>query len=338
MKQKITFLFILLIVILAVGGGLVLNYINNTSTTTNNEIVVFEINKGSSAYSVGEKLKEEGLIKDENVFKYQLKLNSEYSNFQAGKYTINKNETLEGLIKRFSSGDSIPNETVKVTFPEGLTTKEMLSLIEKELFLNPTEIMEYAHSNGSKYWFLNEVPTDNTYLDGVLFPDTYEFSGEANVEEVITKMLDNTEKKLEPFKEKMVNHELSVRELLTLSSLIEKEARHDQDRPMISGIIYNRLADNMLLQIDATVLAVIGHKNTVTYEDLKVDSPYNTYKYKGLPPSPIAMPGVSSIEAALNPIQHTYLFYVADRETGFHHFAETFKEHEENIEKYWKKK
>lgn len=336
MKKVLTILIVTLLFLAIgglVGGWMYLNY---HKLTNNESPVEFKIEKGSSANGVGEKLEAEGVIKNADVFKLYLYKHKELANFQAGTYLIEKEEAVKSLLERFHKGDTLVEETVQVTFQEGLTTLQVLSLIEEKFNVSEESVFEYAFSVQPDYWFLADIPKDQTFLDGMLFPDTYTFSPDAGVTEILNKMLGQTAKKLDPLKEKIQSDKRSVREVMTTASLIEREALHDEDRAMISGVIQNRLDIDMLLQIDATVLAAVGHKQTVTYDDLKVDSPYNTYKYKGLPPSPIAMPGIVSIEAALFPKKHEYIFYVADRETGYHHFAVTFAEHEENIQKYWK--
>lgn len=337
-KKLITIAVIGILVLMAGGFTAGTMYLDNHELTINQSPVEFTIEKGASAYGVGEKLEAEGIIGSAAVFKFYVYQHEELANFQAGTYQINTEEIVASLMDRFHKGDTMVDETIQVTFPEGLTTKEIFSLIEEKFGIPADTVLEYAFSVQPEYWFLAEIPKDSTFLDGMLFPDTYTFSPDAGVKEITDKMLNQTAKKLEPFKGKIQSDDRSVREMLTMASLIEKEALHADDRPLIAGVIQNRLDIDMLLQIDATVLAAVGHKETVTYDDLKVDSPYNTYKYKGLPPSPIAMPGIVSIEAALSPAEHDYIFYVADRETGYHHFAVTFAEHEENIQNYWKQK
>lgn len=335
MFKKILLVIAIVLVLAGTGGYL---FYNSASKTVNDGTVVYEIAKGTSAYKVAEDLEKGRVIKSKEIFKLHLKLNKENQTFQAGRYEIPVAQSLDTLISRFAKGDVVPVETVKLTIPEGLTLEQVAEVVEEKLLISKEEFLTVAANWNKEYWFLEGIPNDEHKLDGFLFPDTYEMEKETNAEKVITHLLNNTEKKLEKHKEQFSTKTLSVREVMTLASLVEKEARHDEDRPKIAGVITNRLDKNMKLQIDATVLAVVGHKQTVTYKDLEVDSPYNTYKYKGLPPSPIAMPGIASIEAALHPEKHPYIYYVADRETGYHHFAVDYKTHNENIDKYWKKK
>lgn len=337
MKNFIIKVLIGLLIVFVIGYAVGKNYVENQKYTIVQDTTEFTIEKGDSAYGIGKKLAAEGIVGSEDVFKLYVLKNKELANFKAGLYAISPTESVESLIKRFHMGDTVVKDTVKVTFQEGLTTRQVFSLIEDKFSISGDEMLAFAYSVEKEYWFLSGNPKDSTYLDGVLFPDTYIFEPEATVKEVVRKILNHTEKKLEPVKEQMLSDKRTVRGVLTVASLVEKEALHDEDRPMISGVIQNRLAIDMLLQIDATVLAAVGHKEVVTYEDLKVDSPYNTYKHKGLPPSPIAMPGIVSVEAALSPEKHDFIFYVADRQTGYHHYAVTYAEHEENIQQYWKK-
>lgn len=332
---KKTFAVIGVLFLLIVAG--VYFYYNNGLTTLNSNDVEYEIKKGQSASSVVDELVAGGIIKNKLIYKIHLKLENETSHFKAGTYTIQPYTTLVLLNGQFNKGDSSKEENIQFTILEGWTTEEALVEIEGKTGVSQASLLDYAKTTELDYWFLAGVEKDDHMLDGVLYPDTYLVKKDPTAKDVLSKVLSNLDRKLTPLKSQFETSSLSTNEILTAASLIEKEARHDRDRPKIAQIIYNRLSEDMLLQIDATVLAVVGHKQLVTYEDLKVDSPYNTYKYKGLPPTPIAMPSMASIEASLNPEAHDYLFYVADRDTGYHHFAKTFQEHKENIEKYWKK-
>jgi UPF0755 protein len=173
-------------------------------------------------------------------------------------------------------------------------------------------------------------------MEGYLFPDTYHIGSRTTEEEIIKMMLKrfNDELVKLDYVEKITLPGLSLHNAVTLASLVEREAREDSERPVIAGVIMNRLNRGMKLQIDATVLyALGGHKEKVYYKDLEVDSPYNTYLYYGLPPGPIAFPGEASLKAAIEPAITDYLYYVA-KPDGSHAFARTLAEHNNNKAKY----
>lgn len=334
--KKILLSLIMFIVVVGAGLGGLGFYVYSSddyNQTLNKEAVPFSIEKGETGNSVVAKLANEGLLRNELVVKGLIKIKKTNLNVIMGDYEIQPNEDLESLFARFNKGDVVEVEMKKLVFLEGYTTDQYFNVIKEGYDYSYEDFISLGKQD---YWFLEGRELDEHYFDGVLFPDTYQFKLDASPQDMLNIILNKTKSILDQYKEQMTAHDLSVNELLTMASMIEKEALHDEDRPSIAGVIYNRLETNMLLQIDATVLAAVGHKQTVTYEDLKVDSPYNTYKYKGLPPTPIAMPSKASIDAALNPNDHEYIYYVANRKTGLHHFAVTYEEHNENIEKYWK--
>lgn len=327
----------LLVVAFIAIGFLAFNVLGNTQTSNEVEME-YVIESGQSANSVISNLAELGILKNETFFKIHTKIEKYPMNFKAGTYKIQPKMASGDLIQMFNEGVK-ETDFIKLTILNGWTTDRAVEEINKVTGITKEQLLSYMYEHKDTYWFTTELETNNDrILDGILYPDTYQLSVNATADEVMKKLLSNLNKKLEPYEEQLKSSEYSILELFTLASMIEREALHDEDRPKIAQIIYNRLAIDMKLQIDATVLAVVGWKDTVTYEDLKVDSPYNTYKYKGLPPTPIAMPSITSIAATVNPEKHDFIYYVADRKTGYHHFAKTFKEHEDNIEKYWKVK
>ncbi len=172
--------------------------------------------------------------------------------------------------------------------------------------------------------------------EGMLFPDTYFFSPNTSTDEAITRLKKNYEAKLAPLREKIQKGSYSEREVVILASILEKEARGDTDRSMIAGVLMKRLSIGMPLQVDASFLFLLGKESqNVTKQDLEIDSPYNTYKYRGLPPGPINNPGLATIQAVLNPTETTYLYYLHDANGGVH-FATTFAEHKKNKALYLK--
>jgi UPF0755 protein len=209
-------------------------------------------------------------------------------------------------------------ETLKVTLPEGLTTSEMAKVLSKVLPNFASEVF-LADAKGS---------------EGYLFPDTYFFFSTATSGEVLFALKEDFDKKTAPLKVEAVAQGKNWNDILVMASIVEEEAATPEDRRIVSGILWKRLASGMRLQVDATFAYTIGKGSLeLTVDDLKSDSPYNTYMIKGLPPTPIANPGLDSIEAALHPTASLYVYYLSDK-NGVMHYSKTFDEHKLAKAKY----
>ena len=228
----------------------------------------------------------------------------------AGDYVFKEPITLMRVAKRITSG-AFGLEPVKILIPEGSTAKEIAKILDKKLM----------HFDSTK--FVEEAEK----FEGYLFPDTYYVLPNIKEQDVIKVLKETLTKKLEPFKDEIAASPYNLHEILTIASIIEKEESDKKDRHMIAGVINNRLKINMALQVDATFLYILG-KGTfgLSREDLKHQSPYNTYVHAGLPPGPINNPGLSSIRAVLEPSSHPYLFYLADS-NGTTYYSKTYEEH-----------
>jgi len=232
---------------------------------------------------------------------------------------------------------NIRNNTINVTIPEGYTYEKVGQTLEKSGLVSQKDFMNQVENwTDNNYWFLKGLPNDKHKLDGFLYPATYSFLKDTPSKTIINKMLRTFEINMETNKNYITKTKLNVRDIMVIASLIEKEAGKDIDRSKISSVIYNRLNINMPLQIDATILYVIGNKAKLYNKDLAVKSPYNTYLNKGLPPSPICNPGTKSINAALHPAKTDYIYYVLNSETNEHVFSKTYVEHNKNVAKYIK--
>ncbi|MBQ2968058.1 MAG: endolytic transglycosylase MltG [Clostridia bacterium] len=229
-------------------------------------------------------------------------------------------------------------ETVNMTFYEGMELREIkANLVEKGL-CTAEEFDTYADKAYYEFEFLKEIPDRENELEGYLFPDTYNFSFEEGAKSIINKMLANFDKKVyQPYKQDIKNQHLSLDNVIIMASVVEREAADKNELDLVSGVFYNRLNKKGegygKLESCATVQYILQErKDVLTIEDTEIDSPYNTYKYSGLPVGPIASPGLGAIEAAIFPANTDYLFFVADG-NGTHYFAETFAEHQENTRK-----
>ena len=301
--------------------------------------ILFVVPTESTYLTIADDLKEKGLIKSEMFYKVYIKL-FKPNNLQAGTYKLNQNMGVEKIIGKLEKNEVI-TETITFVVPEGKHVEEVASIISKSTGLVESDLLNYWQDKEvidsliSKYWFL----TDNVkkegiryYLEGYLFPDTYQVSVNPTNAEVTYKMLDRMDQILSKYKTEITNSKYTVHEILTLASIVEHEAVLDEDRPMISRVFLNRLDKGMMLQSCATIgYAIDEWKLTYNYADLNTDSPYNTYMYYGLPIGPGDMPGEASIKAVLYPADNNYLYFLAnvysqtDNKT---YYSETYSEHQ----------
>ncbi|MDD5747604.1 MAG: endolytic transglycosylase MltG [Actinomycetota bacterium] len=218
-----------------------------------------------------------------------------------------------------------PLKTYRVVVPEGLDTRQTARKVASQCEITYDEFMAATNDDYSKKSFLKG---SNGTLEGFLFPKTYDVDSKTTAKGLILRMLDQFETETSPLDwSKASSMGMSKYQILTIASLIEKEAKFSDERPIISSVVYNRIKKNMKLQIDATVQYSLGEwKPSLTYDDLKVDSPYNTYLYSGLPPGPICNPGIDSIRSALNPAQTDYIYYIVTSSEGRHSFTADYQQ------------
>lgn len=300
------------------------------------------VDRGMRAQQVAELLERHGLIRDAWLFAAWLKWTGEGSRFQAGIYEFVPGTSREEIVRKLNAGETVAPATYRFTIPEGFTIRQMADRLDKAGAVGRDEFLKAARdpSRFSEFGWVRAIPADAGIvepLEGYLFPDTYEMRTGSTAEDIIRRMLAELDRKLgnlpEDWMETLEERGLTLHELLTIASLIEREVAVDEERPIVSSIIANRLKKGMPLQIDATIQYVLDEpKERLLEEDLRVDSPYNTYQNKGLPPGPIAAPGLKSIEAALYPAETDYLYYVTKKDgSGEHLFASTLNQHNKNI-------
>jgi UPF0755 protein len=292
------------------------------------EKVLVDIPLGSSARSIGKVLKEKGLIRSELAFVGFARLYGASTEMKAGEYEIPNNLGLIQMIDKLVAGDAVQHWVV---IPEGKTVRQIAVLLENNRLGRSGAFLTAAGRRPQRYGM--ELPVPRASVEGYLMPDSYKFPRNVTERDMIRAMLRNwNEKVYRPHRELFAADELGADKIVIIASMIEREARVPEDRPLISAVIRNRLKRKMPLQIDATVLYALGsHKPVVTFEDLKVDHPYNTYRNPGLPPGPICNPGVAAVEAALKPASEDYLYYVA-RPDGSHIFTRSYQEHQAAIQ------
>ena len=319
--------------------------------------VVVEITEEDDMDAIIAQLQEKGLIRYPWLFQLYADLSHAEEDIELGSFTLNTNYDYHALVNELSSSGSRVEVTVQI--PDGYNCRQIFKLLEEKGVASVASLEEFAASGElSNYWFLEDVERGDKYcLEGFLFPDTYNFYQGGGAEHAISKLLGGFNNK---FNEDMqhaldalnkdlaatmrengksddyvVENMLTVQELITVASLIEKEAASAKESPNIASVIYNRLYDwgsnPRYLNIDAAIVYVTGNNKEI---DTSYDSPYNTYLNTGLTPTPIANPGMSSIEAALNPADTNYYYYVLNPETGNHVFASSYDEHAANVAKF----
>ncbi len=331
----------LLSIMIIVAGSVAMYIWLSLQPTKNGEVIKLDIPKGSSANEISDTLEENGIIKNAFIFKYYLKLIDEGSGFQAGQYELHPGMNNESIIAKLNAGDTVAAEMIRFTIPEGFTVLQIADKLSTEGVVNKEKFLELAATSSA--WGAEataSIPAADLLhqrLEGYLFPETYEMKKGSTEEDIIKRMAAELDRKLaqlpEGWMDVMEERKLSLHQLLTIASIVEREVVVDEERALVSGVIQNRLEDGMRLQIDATVQYLLDKpKERLFNKDLEVDSPYNTYKVEGLPPGPIASPSLASIQAALYPEPSEYLFYVTKKDgTQTHYFAKTYAEHQRNI-------
>jgi UPF0755 protein len=293
--------------------------------------VFVEITPGSGPAAMGRRLAEAGIVRDPTTFRIAVWLRDAGRRLQAGEYRFDRPMTPAEVVDKIVRGDVYLRP---ITFREGLTIRQMAALFEDKGF-GAAESFITAAANADRIRSLDPQASD---LEGYLFPDTYTLPRRITAEQLTARMVAQFEKALSPeLRARAQAQGLSVRELVTLASLIEKETGRPEERPLVAAVYWNRLKIGMGLQCDPTVIYALEragrYDGNITREDLQFDSPYNTYRYAGLPPGPIAAPGLASLEAAANPADVPYLFFVS-RNDGSHAFATTLEEHNRNVRQY----
>ena len=300
--------------------------------------VTLELTEDSTPSEVGKLLKEKSAISYPWAFRLFSKL-KHVESYEAGSYTLDRSMDYNQMITALKNSESVA-AVVRVTIPEGYTMKEICALLVEKNVVREEAFWKVANNYEFAHFMLKDVPMVENRLEGYLFPYTYEFyansdhvDDEAHAVDVINKMLNNFVKKYTKAMRNLTEaNGMTIADVVKVASLVEKEAKMSDERTTIAGVIYNRLESSSFpfLQIDASILYVTGHKEALTAEDLQIDSPYNLYKFQGLPPTAICNPGVSCMMAAIQPENHKYYYYVA-KPDGSHIFSRTQKEHERAV-------
>ena len=318
MKKKLPVLFVFLLIIL-IPLFLWWQQAAKAVNKADSALISFTISQGETVRQVADRLEKEGLIRSTVAFFLKARFTPLGQNIQAGDFVLSPSMDLSTIAESLQHGTT----DVRITIPEGWRNEEIAMKISREFGLPESEFLKVAK-------------------EGYMFPDTYRIPKETTAGEIGSMFLSNFDKKVKTLDlAKMEEKELTLDSLIKIASLVEREAKLNEDRPMVASVILNRLDLGMKLDIDATVQYALGFqpaqknwwKKNLTLADLEIDSPYNTYIIAGLPPTAIANPGLAAINAVLETPDTAYLYYIADS-SGKSHFAADLESHQRNIAKY----
>jgi len=285
----------------------------------------FSIRKGESASQISLKLKEQHFIRSSSYFLAVASFSGRVRFLKEGLFKISGSMSTKSIVDSLSNGRALP-VIFRITIPEGFTAVEIAARFQENGLCDAPDFIRIVKDPSG-----NNIDThgyDISNLEGFLFPETYFFDRTTSCTQMVQRMVDQFFKEFRgEYLERGKQLGLSINGIVTLASLIEEEAKVPSERPVISSVLHNRIRNDMLLQCDATVqYALPMRKERLLYKDLEIDSPYNTYRHRGLPPGPICNPGISSISAAVNPVRSGFFYYVAKGD-GSHIFSRTDEEH-----------
>lgn len=339
-KLRMGRVFLLLVVLVGIIFGGTKLYLSSASKAvdpSSKKSIIVDIKEGSSVKQVAKALKDNGLIKSKLVFVENVKDLGKAGSLKAGKYKLSKNMDNTTIINKMAKGE-IYQDGIKITIPEGSISTDIVNTLVKKglgdrevfkkLFRDPSQFKkEFDFLNNSKI----------TTLEGFLYPQTYYFKKGTSEKEIFTAMIKEFEKVYNKNVKSLADkNKYSFYDVVIMASIVEKEAVNDEDRDIIAGIFYNRLSKNMKLQSDAVLqYGLPERKSRVLFSDLKVETPYNLYLNAGLPPTPVASPGIKSLMAAANPKKTDYLYFVTNKD-GKNSYSKTFDEHKVNADRYRK--
>ncbi|CQR46926.1 putative aminodeoxychorismate lyase [Paraliobacillus sp. PM-2] len=350
-RKIVLSLLLLLSILIVVGGVSGYFYIKNGLEPVNpsdDTKQTVTIPLGSSTSQIASILEDDGIISNDLIYRFYVKFNN-VSQFQAGDYQLSPSMSLKEITEKLQTGVVMQDPVLSVTIPEGKTLEEIADLFEQHANISANQFMEKMKDQDYIEPLIEAYPEilsdeilaeDIRYpLEGYLFAATYQFYDEnPSVDMIVHDMLEKTEQVVLNYLPQIQEKKsYSVHDVLTLASLVEKEARTQKDRKRIAGVFFNRLDKDMILQTDPTVLYALGeHKERVLYKDLEVDSPYNTYQTKGLTPGPISNFGENSLKAVLDPENTSYFYFVAAPD-GSVYYAETYEQHKRLVNEHLKR-
>lgn len=344
LKKKVRYAFIVIVIFLLFFLTFGLYYINISPVSNKEELVTIEVEEGSSFINLAPNLKRYKLIKSMFYYKLYIKINKP-SNLQAGTYQLSKNMSVKEIVKELEGGTTTSKDDITLTFKEGINMRRFISLITENTNIKEEDILSTLNDQNyldqliKNYWFIDEnIKNENIYysLEGYLFPDTYQFNKNADIKDIFKVMLDHMDTKLKPYRNDIEKSKYTLHEILTLASIVELEAANSDDRSGVAGVFYNRLESGWSLGSDVTTYyaaRVDMSERDLYQKELDDYNSYNTRSSKmagKLPVGPICMASIESIKAAINPTNHDYYYFVADKNKKTY-FNKTSSEHVKTV-------
>lgn len=333
---KVSAILVLAVAIVFTSQRALSHYLDQAESEEDAATVEFEVHEEETTDSVAQRLEEAGVIRAGWYFQMRMRLGSSDAQLKSGQFELREGMAVSEVVDELTTTG--PAGTVTVRFQEGWRTEQYAEHLDEVGLIETPDVFTNAISqNQWDYDFLSTRPSE-AELEGYLFPDTYEFRSDATPEEMINTMLENFESRVPPeLQDRADELGYNFHNVITIASIIEREAVIQDERPAIASVLYNRLDETMPLQADPTVQYIVGDSENwwpeVSQEDIDRMSAHNTYQRPGIPPWPICNPSLASIQAALEPDDTDYLYFVATGDgSGAHRFAETYEEHEDNIE------
>jgi len=326
-KKRSTWAPTVLSLALIAGICLAVYFIYTSATGVDQETskVTVSVVEGDTLESVADKLKDSGIIASASLFELEARVGDQSTRLKPGKYRFRPGTDARKILAAMTAGDGVP--LFAVTIPEGLTIEQTAAIVAANSRISVDDFVSAARKTNYGYAFLDNPDIRTT--EGFLFPKRYEFEQGSTAPQVVNRLLEQYLLETQNLDLESARKRLGLSEyqILTVASLVEREAAKPEERPRVASVIYNRLHKDMPLQIDATIQYARGKpKEDLTLSDLKVDSPYNTYENKGLPPGPICSPGRDSLEAAMQPADADYLYYVLKSGGREHFFTRSYDE------------
>ena len=331
MKKLLAFVVLLLFLVAAGAAALLYLRVNEPYRGYQEAEQFVELPSGSGSAAIGQRLVAAGVVRDVPTFRTALYLSGQGRHLKAGDYRFDRAMTPFEAIDKIARGDVY---VINVTFPEGLTIADMSKIFESHGIGTAASFVEAAKDAA----LVHDLDPAAKDLEGYLFPETYALSRHADAQKLIKLMVSRFDHVFTPeLRQAAAAHNLTVRQAVTLASIVEKETARAEERPLVAAVYTTRLRIGMPLQCDPTVIYALtkrgSYSGNIHKDDLSIDSLYNTYRYPGLPPGPIASPGRASLEAAVHPADADYLYFVS-RNDGSHEFARTLDEHNRNVHKF----
>lgn len=337
----------LVVVLVCVLGAMTFYFISIQPITKQSDVVIFEVSTGDTIQSVSKKLENRKLIRSKDMAAICAKLNK-LQNVKVGQFEIDPSWSVKKIFSVLNDSKYIISNDIRITFIEGDWAKDIARKLAGKTDVLEADLVSlwndesYVRSIMETYPFLTEDifnKDSRVLLEGYLFPETYNFSAETTAEKLTERLLSQTNKIYEKYKDQFNKSSLSTHEIFTLASIVQYEASKEEDMRLVASVFYNRLEKKMMLQSSVTVCYAIDKEKADNWQKCEVnssfDSPYNTYKVLGLPPGPILNPGEMAIDAVLNPTKSEYLYFMADvLGDGTVYFSKTYAEHQALVNKY----